>query len=114
MTAVLRDGDRVLLCHRSAGRRWHPDVSDLPGGHVEEGEHPKESLVRELREELESRHRSRPARRCMRSGPRRSTCRSGWSTGGPEHPSTPRRTSTTLWRGSRRPTLTACVSPTAA
>jgi 8-oxo-dGTP diphosphatase len=52
VTAVLRDGNRVLLCHRSAGRRWYPDVWDLPGGHVEEGEDPKESLVRELREEL--------------------------------------------------------------
>ncbi|WP_371687503.1 NUDIX hydrolase [Micromonospora sp. KC721] len=45
VTAVLRDGDRVLLCHRSAGRRWYPDVWDLPGGHVDEGEDPKESLV---------------------------------------------------------------------
>ncbi|MCA2182153.1 NUDIX hydrolase [Nonomuraea glycinis] len=52
VTAVLRDGDRVLLCHRSARRRWYPDVWDLPGGHVEEREDPKESLVRELREEL--------------------------------------------------------------
>jgi 8-oxo-dGTP diphosphatase len=52
VTAVLREGDRVLLCHRSAGRRWYPDVWDLPGGHVEQGEDPKGSLVRELREEL--------------------------------------------------------------
>lgn len=52
VTAVLRDGDRVLLCHRSPGRRWYPDLWDLPGGHVEEGEDPRESLVRELREEL--------------------------------------------------------------
>lgn len=52
VTAVLRDGDRVLLCHRSAGRRWYPDVWDLPGGHVEDGEDPRQSLVRELREEL--------------------------------------------------------------
>jgi 8-oxo-dGTP diphosphatase len=52
VTAIVRDGDRVLLCHRSASRRWYPDVWDLPGGHVEEGEDPKESLVRELREEL--------------------------------------------------------------
>ncbi|NUP61423.1 MAG: NUDIX domain-containing protein [Nonomuraea sp.] len=52
VTAVLRDGDRVLLCRRSAGRRWYPGVWDLPGGHVEEGEEPRESLVRELREEL--------------------------------------------------------------
>ncbi|MDG6103882.1 NUDIX domain-containing protein [Dactylosporangium aurantiacum] len=33
-------------------RRWYPDVWDVPGGHVEEGEAPQESLVRELREEL--------------------------------------------------------------
>jgi mutator protein MutT len=52
VAAILRDGDRVLLCHRSAGRRWYPDVWDLPGGHVDEGEDPKEALVRELREEL--------------------------------------------------------------
>ncbi|KAB8193967.1 NUDIX domain-containing protein [Nonomuraea phyllanthi] len=52
VTAVLRDGDRVLLCHRSAERRRYPDVWDLPGGHVEVGEAPRESLVRELQEEL--------------------------------------------------------------
>ncbi|GII65336.1 hypothetical protein Skr01_54210 [Sphaerisporangium krabiense] len=52
VTTVLRDDDRVLPCHRSAGRRWYPDVWDLPGGHVEEAEDPKESLVHELREEL--------------------------------------------------------------
>ncbi|SNY49648.1 NUDIX domain-containing protein [Paractinoplanes atraurantiacus] len=52
VTAVLRDGDRVLLCHRSPGRRYYPDVWDLPGGHVDEGEDPKQSVVRELQEEL--------------------------------------------------------------
>lgn len=52
VTAVLRDGGRVLLCHRSAGRRWYPDVWDLPGGHVEDGEAAGAALVRELREEL--------------------------------------------------------------
>ncbi|MER7363468.1 NUDIX hydrolase [Nonomuraea wenchangensis] len=73
-------------CHRSAGRRWYPDVWDLPGGHVEDGEDPKESLVRELREELRITASQPSGPSCMRSGPRRSTCRSGWSTGGPEHP----------------------------
>ena len=52
VAALLRDGDRVLLCHRSPDRRWYPDVWDLPGGHVDEGENPTEALVRELREEL--------------------------------------------------------------
>lgn len=48
---LVRDG-RVLLCHRSAHRRWHPGVWDLPGGHVEAGETPAGALVRELQEEL--------------------------------------------------------------
>ncbi|HEY2638419.1 MAG TPA: NUDIX hydrolase [Streptosporangiaceae bacterium] len=52
VTAFLRDGNRVLLCHRSAQRTRYPDVWDLPGGHVEPGELPGASLVRELREEL--------------------------------------------------------------
>jgi len=52
VAALLRDGNRVLLCHRSASRRWYPDVWDLPGGHVEDGESPGAALVRELREEL--------------------------------------------------------------
>jgi 8-oxo-dGTP diphosphatase len=51
-TAFLRDGNRVLLCHRSAQRRWYPNVWDLPGGHVEAGERPGAALARELREEL--------------------------------------------------------------
>jgi 8-oxo-dGTP diphosphatase len=52
VTAFLRDGNRVLLCHRSPQRRWYPDVWDLPGGHVEPGEVPGAALARELREEL--------------------------------------------------------------
>jgi 8-oxo-dGTP pyrophosphatase MutT (NUDIX family) len=52
VTALLRDGNRILLCHRSPGRRWYPDVWDLPGGHMEPGELPGAALARELREEL--------------------------------------------------------------
>jgi 8-oxo-dGTP pyrophosphatase MutT (NUDIX family) len=52
VTAVLRDGNRVLLCHRSPRRRLCPGVWDLPGGHVEPGELPGAALARELREEL--------------------------------------------------------------
>jgi len=52
VTAFIRDGNRVLLCHRSAQRSRSPDVWDLPAGHVEPGELPGVSLVRELRQEL--------------------------------------------------------------
>ena len=52
VVGLLRDGDRVLLCHRSPRRRWYPDVWDLPGGHMEPGELPGAALARELREEL--------------------------------------------------------------
>jgi 8-oxo-dGTP diphosphatase len=48
---LVRDG-RALLCHRSPDREWYPDVWDLPGGHVEDGETPVAALVRELEEEL--------------------------------------------------------------
>ncbi len=49
--ALVRD-EHVLLGHRSPGRRWYPDVWDLPGGHVRPGELPVDALVREVREEL--------------------------------------------------------------
>ncbi len=52
VAGLLRDGDRVLLCHRSPTRRWYPDVWDLPGGHIEDGEAPGAALARELLEEL--------------------------------------------------------------
>ena len=52
VTGAFIDGRRIFLCHRSPGRRWYPDVWDLPGGHVELGETPTEALERELLEEL--------------------------------------------------------------
>jgi 8-oxo-dGTP diphosphatase len=48
---LVRDG-QVLLCHRSPDREWCPNVWDLPGGHVENGETGVDALVRELAEEL--------------------------------------------------------------
>lgn len=50
--AVLTCGDQFLLCHRHPGRRWYPNVWDVPGGHIEDGESPAEAVAREIREEL--------------------------------------------------------------
>jgi len=52
VAAVLRRGDRVLLGHRHPQRKSFPDVWDLPGGHVEPGEHAADAVARELQEEL--------------------------------------------------------------
>ena len=52
VTGALVRGDQLLLAHRSPGRRWYPDVWDLPGGHVDDGEDEFTALRRELREEL--------------------------------------------------------------
>ena len=52
VAGLLVEAGKVCLCHRSASRRWYPNVWDLPGGHVEENEAPPVALVRELREEL--------------------------------------------------------------
>ena len=49
--ALVRD-ERVLLAHRSSGKRAHPGRWDLPGGCVEDGESETGALERELREEL--------------------------------------------------------------
>ena len=43
---VVDGGNMLLVDHRNA-RLWLP-----PGGHVEPGEHPRETVVREIREEL--------------------------------------------------------------
>ena len=52
VAAVLRCGERILLCHRRPERASYPDVWDLPGGHVESGETRPSAIARELREEL--------------------------------------------------------------
>jgi len=41
------DGENILLVDHRNARLWLP-----PGGHVEQGEHPRETVAREIREEL--------------------------------------------------------------
>ncbi|GAA1704955.1 (deoxy)nucleoside triphosphate pyrophosphohydrolase [Microbacterium sediminicola] len=52
VAAVIRDGERVLVCRRAPhigqSGRW-----EFPGGKVEHEEDPVEALVREIREELD-------------------------------------------------------------
>lgn len=42
----------LLLGQRSPARAFYPGVWDLFGGHIEPGEQPEQTLVRELQEEL--------------------------------------------------------------
>lgn len=46
-----RDG-KILLEERPPTKSLTPDVWDIPGGHIEANESPREALVREMREEL--------------------------------------------------------------
>lgn len=52
MAALFRVPGEVLLCYRSAKRRWYPAVWDFPGGHVDGDEKPLNALKRELLEEV--------------------------------------------------------------
>ena len=49
---LLLRGDQVLLALRHRSRANQPGVWDMPGGHVEPCESPRQALRRELREEL--------------------------------------------------------------
>ncbi len=48
---IITQGDRLLICQRRKGS-WGEYKWEFPGGKVEDGEDPRESLRRELKEEL--------------------------------------------------------------
>jgi 8-oxo-dGTP pyrophosphatase MutT (NUDIX family) len=50
--ALIVQHHTLLLGQRSPTRTFYPGVWDLFGGHLEPGEHPDQTLIRELREEL--------------------------------------------------------------
>lgn len=52
VAALIVRSDRILLGHRSPGRAFYPNVWDVFGGHMEPGEQPEETLLREIQEEL--------------------------------------------------------------
>jgi len=51
VAAVIRDGDRFLICQRPAHKR-HGGLWEFPGGKCEAGETDKQAITRELAEEL--------------------------------------------------------------
>lgn len=53
VAALVIESDRILLGLRSPDRAFYPGVWDVFGGHIEPDEQPEQTLVRELREELD-------------------------------------------------------------
>lgn len=52
VAAIIQDGDKILATQRGYGE--FKDGWEFPGGKIEEGESPKQALVREIREELDT------------------------------------------------------------
>ncbi|HXQ35332.1 MAG TPA: NUDIX domain-containing protein [Anaerolineales bacterium] len=52
VAAFIIQSDRILLGRRSPDREFYPNVWDVFGGHIEPGEQPVQTLVREVQEEL--------------------------------------------------------------
>lgn len=57
---LLIDTNGEFLCCHSTGKKWQPNTYDLPKGHLEEGENPLETAIRECREETGIDYSDRP------------------------------------------------------
>ncbi|MFS0781237.1 (deoxy)nucleoside triphosphate pyrophosphohydrolase [Bacillus sp. 1P06AnD] len=51
--AVILSEDNTILCALRSPTMTLPNLWEFPGGKIEQGESPKESLIREIKEELE-------------------------------------------------------------
>ncbi len=63
LAALLDASDSLLLVRRSLSDDFAPGLWGLPGGHIQDGEDPGETIRRELQEELGGGHSLRPVRR---------------------------------------------------
>ncbi|MFT4244897.1 MAG: (deoxy)nucleoside triphosphate pyrophosphohydrolase [Micrococcaceae bacterium] len=52
VAAIIQDGNKILATQRATGE--FANGWEFPGGKIEQGEEPKEALVREIREELDA------------------------------------------------------------
>jgi 8-oxo-dGTP diphosphatase len=53
VAALIVESQMILLGQRSPTRAFYPNVWDVFGGHLEAGEQPHQTLVRELQEDLD-------------------------------------------------------------
>ena len=53
VAALIVESQMILLGKRASTRTSYPNVWDVFGGHIEAGEQPHQTLVRELQEELD-------------------------------------------------------------
>lgn len=58
--ALIDPDGRILVCQRPSGKS-HAGMWEFPGGKIEKGERPEDTIVRELREELGI----EPCERCL-------------------------------------------------
>lgn len=50
--AIIKDGDKILLCQRPKGKR-HELLWEFPGGKIEPNETEEDCIIREIQEELD-------------------------------------------------------------